>query len=81
MLLWFQKRKQNAASESHPPQTQLIKNKPMAGVPAKKDKRQNSSRFNITKNKELQKLPLLKGMPYLTCINVIDYFQWNNYIK
>ncbi|KAK2191934.1 hypothetical protein NP493_42g07023 [Ridgeia piscesae] len=33
----------------------------MAGVPnVKKDKRQNSSRFNISRNRELQKLPLLK---------------------
>ena len=27
----------------------------------KKDKKQNSSRFNISKNRELQKLPALKG--------------------
>ncbi len=27
----------------------------------KKDKKQSSSRFNISKNRELQKLPALKG--------------------
>lgn len=30
-------------------------------VPVKKDKRQNSSRFNASNNRELQKLPSLKG--------------------
>lgn len=60
----FQKRKAaaNSANETHPPPTQLSKIKSMAGTPhIKKDKRQNSSRFNISKNRELQKLPLLKG--------------------
>jgi len=61
MFLTFQKKKASADS-NHPPPTQLSKIKPMAGAPQiKKDKRQNSSRFNITKNRELQKLPLLKG--------------------
>lgn len=60
---FFQKRqKSNNPAESHPPATQLTKIKPMPGVPTlKKDKRQNSSRFNISKNRELLKLPLLKG--------------------
>lgn len=47
-------------SENHPPTTSINKMK-FAGPPhVKKDKRQNSSRFNITKNRELVKLPLLK---------------------
>jgi serine/threonine-protein phosphatase 2A regulatory subunit B' len=46
---------------SHPPQTPLTKVQPMAGVPnIRKDNRRNSSRFNISKNRELTKLPLLK---------------------
>jgi len=46
---------------SHPPQTLLTKVQPMAGVPnIRKDNRRNSSRFNISKNRELVKLPLLK---------------------
>jgi len=54
-------KKKASADSNHPPPTQLSKIKPMAGAPQiKKDKRQNSSRFNITKNRELQKLPLLK---------------------
>ncbi|NP_001360878.1 serine/threonine-protein phosphatase 2A 56 kDa regulatory subunit gamma isoform isoform p [Mus musculus] len=32
-------------------------------VPVKKDKRQNSSRFNASNNRELQKLPSLKDVP------------------
>lgn len=57
-----EKRKNSTGTtDNHPPQTQLTKIKPMAGTPhIKKDKRQNSSRFNVTKNRELQKLPLLK---------------------
>lgn len=44
----------------HPPPAQINKMN-FTGTPTiKKDKRQNSSRFNITKNRELQKLPLLK---------------------
>lgn len=46
---------------AHPPQTALTKVQPMAGVPnIRKDNRRNSSRFNISKNRELVKLPLLK---------------------
>ncbi len=49
------------SSTSHPPQTPLTKIQPMAGVPnIRKDNRRNSSRFNISKNRELVKLPLLK---------------------
>jgi serine/threonine-protein phosphatase 2A regulatory subunit B' len=51
----------NLAAASHPPQTPLTKIQPMAGVPnIRKDNRRNSSRFNISKNRELVKLPLLK---------------------
>ncbi|CAH1791574.1 unnamed protein product [Owenia fusiformis] len=51
----------NNTGESHPPPAPLTKMKPFPGAPlVKKDKRQSSSRFNITKNRELQKLPPLK---------------------
>ncbi|XP_037066741.1 serine/threonine-protein phosphatase 2A 56 kDa regulatory subunit gamma isoform isoform X2 [Peromyscus maniculatus bairdii] len=36
---------------------------PQPVVPVKKDKRQNSSRFNASNNRELQKLPSLKDVP------------------
>ena len=49
------------STETHPPATSINKIK-FSGPPhVKKDKRQNSSRFNITKNRELVKLPMLKG--------------------
>jgi len=44
-----------------PPPTQINKMKYPGPPHIKKDKRQSSSRFNISKNRELQKLPLLKG--------------------
>ncbi|XP_064623853.1 serine/threonine-protein phosphatase 2A 56 kDa regulatory subunit gamma isoform-like isoform X2 [Lineus longissimus] len=50
----------HATTENHPPQTQLTKIKYTGPPHVKKDKRQSSSRFNISKNRELQKLPLLK---------------------
>lgn len=50
---------QNNTTE-HPPPTQISKLKFTGPPHIKKDKRQNSSRFNITKNRELQKLPPLK---------------------
>ncbi|XP_006811592.1 serine/threonine-protein phosphatase 2A 56 kDa regulatory subunit gamma isoform [Saccoglossus kowalevskii] len=44
-----------------PPPTQLTKIKYGQQAPLiKKERRQNSSKFNISKNRELQKLPLLK---------------------
>ncbi|XP_021920020.1 serine/threonine-protein phosphatase 2A 56 kDa regulatory subunit gamma isoform-like isoform X3 [Zootermopsis nevadensis] len=43
-----------------PPPTQINKIKYPGPPHIKKDKRQTSSRFNISKNRELQKLPLLK---------------------
>ncbi|KYQ60687.1 Serine/threonine-protein phosphatase 2A 56 kDa regulatory subunit delta isoform [Trachymyrmex zeteki] len=46
-----------------PPPTLINKIKYQSGGPViKKDKRQSSSRFNISKNRELQKLPLLSGV-------------------
>ncbi|KAJ8309430.1 hypothetical protein KUTeg_014304 [Tegillarca granosa] len=50
---------QNQNSETHPPPTQISKLK-FTGPPHVKNKRQGSSRFNVSKNRELQKLPLLK---------------------
>ncbi len=52
----------NSNNADHPPQTPLTKIKMSPAMPlVKKDKKQNSSRFNISKNRELQKLPALKG--------------------
>lgn len=45
-----------------PPPTQLTKIK-YTGPHIKKERRQSSSRFNISKNRELQKLPLIKDSP------------------
>jgi serine/threonine-protein phosphatase 2A regulatory subunit B' len=52
----------NNSTGDHPPQTPLTKIKMSPAMPlvAKKDKKQSSSRFNISKNRELQKLPALK---------------------
>lgn len=51
------------ASNSIPPTTQLLKGKqPGSQAPVKKDKRQSSSRFSLSNNRELQKLPAFKGM-------------------
>ncbi|XP_076644485.1 serine/threonine-protein phosphatase 2A 56 kDa regulatory subunit gamma isoform isoform X2 [Halictus rubicundus] len=48
------------ATTAPPPPTLINKIKYQPGGPViKKDKRQSSSRFNISKNRELQKLPLL----------------------
>jgi len=51
-----------------PPPTLINKIKYQPGGPViKKDKRQSSSRFNISKNRELQKLPLLSGKFTIHC--------------
>lgn len=50
----------DAKNANVPPPTQLTKIKYSGTQYIKKDKRQTSSRFNISKNRELQKLPLLK---------------------
>lgn len=49
-------------SSSAPPPTQLNKIKYSGGPQlVKKERRQSSSRFSLTRNRELQKLPALKG--------------------
>jgi serine/threonine-protein phosphatase 2A regulatory subunit B' len=50
----------DAKNANVPPPTQLTKIKYSGTQYIKKDKRQTSSRFNISKNRELQKLPSLK---------------------
>ncbi|KAJ8341658.1 hypothetical protein SKAU_G00339490 [Synaphobranchus kaupii] len=48
-------------SNSVPPTTQLLKAKqPGLQTPVKKEKRQSSSRFSLSNNRELQKLPAFK---------------------
>uniref|UniRef100_A0A3B3CR79 Uncharacterized protein n=1 Tax=Oryzias melastigma TaxID=30732 RepID=A0A3B3CR79_ORYME len=50
------------SSNSTPPPTQLNKIKYSGGPQlVKKERRQSSSRFSLTRNRELQKLPALKG--------------------
>ncbi|XP_071268955.1 serine/threonine-protein phosphatase 2A 56 kDa regulatory subunit gamma isoform-like isoform X2 [Salvelinus alpinus] len=50
-------------SNSVPPATQLLKGKqPGSQTPVKKDKRQSSSRFSLSNNRELQKLPAFKDV-------------------
>uniref|UniRef100_A0A8C2MST5 Serine/threonine-protein phosphatase 2A 56 kDa regulatory subunit n=1 Tax=Cricetulus griseus TaxID=10029 RepID=A0A8C2MST5_CRIGR len=51
-------------SNSTPPPTQLSKIKYSGGPQiVKKERQQSSSRFNLSKNRELQKLPALKDLP------------------
>ena len=62
----MQKKKSGQASSSqaveHPPLTQLNRINPMPdALKFRKEKRTDSSHFNVSKNRELQKLPLLKG--------------------
>lgn len=62
----FLSQQQQSASKcpgnSTPPPTQLNKIKYSGGPQlVKKERRQSSSRFSLTKNRELQKLPALKG--------------------
>ncbi|XP_025104736.1 serine/threonine-protein phosphatase 2A 56 kDa regulatory subunit gamma isoform-like isoform X5 [Pomacea canaliculata] len=54
------KTSQTPNAETHPPPSSISKLKYQGPPHIKKDKRQNSSRFNVSKNRELQKLPLLK---------------------
>jgi serine/threonine-protein phosphatase 2A regulatory subunit B' len=56
-----QTQQQLSPGSNVPPPTQINKIKYPGPPHIKKDKRQSSSRFNISKNRELQKLPLLKG--------------------
>ncbi|XP_037756884.1 serine/threonine-protein phosphatase 2A 56 kDa regulatory subunit gamma isoform isoform X2 [Chelonia mydas] len=52
----------NKKTNSSPPPAQLSKIKvPAPQTVLKKEKRQSSSRFNVSNNRELQKLPALKG--------------------
>ncbi|XP_069772527.1 serine/threonine-protein phosphatase 2A 56 kDa regulatory subunit gamma isoform isoform X2 [Narcine bancroftii] len=52
------------SNNSTPPTTQLTKMKlPSSTAVVKKEKRQSSSRFNISNNRELQKLSSLKDVP------------------
>ena len=49
-------------NNSPPPPTQINKIKCSPGAPlVRKEKRQSSSFFNVSKDRELQKLPLLRG--------------------
>lgn len=57
------KKKSSGNTENHPPTTQLTKIKYSGPTHIKKDKRQNSSRFNVSKNRELQKLTPMKDAP------------------
>ena len=72
---WLQAAKRKNTSQSansadtHPPPTSIAKLKYQGPPHIKKDKRQNSSRFNVSKNRELQKLPLLKGMLSVSSID------------
>nr|XP_040034563.1 serine/threonine-protein phosphatase 2A 56 kDa regulatory subunit delta isoform isoform X1 [Gasterosteus aculeatus aculeatus] len=59
-----QQRGRKRPSNSTPPPTQLNKIKYSGGRQlVKKERRQSSSRFSLTKNRELQKLPALKDSP------------------
>ena len=61
-VLIFQKKSASHHNNAGPPVTPLTKVKYQPGVPlVKKEKRQNSSRFNVSKNRELVKIPALKG--------------------
>ncbi|XP_077675500.1 serine/threonine-protein phosphatase 2A 56 kDa regulatory subunit gamma isoform isoform X4 [Eretmochelys imbricata] len=54
----------NKKTNSSPPPAQLSKIKvPAPQTVLKKEKRQSSSRFNVSNNRELQKLPALKDVP------------------
>ncbi len=65
IVFFFLQAQQTASkrpSNSTPPPTQLNKIKYSGGPQiVKKERRQSSSRFNLAKNRELQKLPALKG--------------------
>ncbi|BFZ11744.1 hypothetical protein BsWGS_14784 [Bradybaena similaris] len=57
------KKAQQNTAETHPPPAAINKIKYPGPPHIKRDKRQNSSRFNVSKNRELQKLPFLKDAP------------------
>ena len=56
----------------HPPAVPLVKTQYSSVSPnIRKDKRQSSSRFNISQNRELQKLPALKGQTYVSGVHTV----------
>lgn len=62
--LYLQK-KSSSHHNTPPPVTQLNKVQHQPGVPlVKKEKRQNSSRFNISRQRELTKIAALKGKDF-----------------
>lgn len=67
----FQQGSNRKAGNSVPPPTQLLKGKQLGSqTPVKKDKRQSSSRFSLSNNRELQKLPAFKGR---TCNSSVGF--------
>lgn len=65
----------NKKSNNAPPPAQLSKIKvPAPQTVVKKEKRQSSSRFNVSNNRELQKLPALKGMSFQSRITLVGKF-------
>lgn len=59
-------------SNSVPPTTQLLKGKQSGSqAPVKKEKRQSSSRFSLSNNRELQKLPAFKGTFVSSSLNAM----------
>ena len=63
LCVFSQQGQNRKTSNSVPPTTQLLKGKGTLSVtPVKKDKRQSSSRFSLSNNRELQKLPAFKGI-------------------
>lgn len=83
LLMWLSSSSRQSAnrkaSNSVPPTTQLLKGKqPGSQAPVKKDKRQISSRFSLSNNRELQKLPAFKGtvIRYWTDAAQTRTFSW-----
>lgn len=79
-FLLFQQSSNRKTSNSVPPTTQLLKGKqPGSQTPVKKDKRQSSSRFSLSNNRELQKLPAFKGihlcdsLKSILCNHIMNY--------
>lgn len=79
-FLLFQQSSNRKANNSVPPTTQLLKGKQAGSqTPVKKDKRQSSSRFSLSNNRELQKLPAFKGihlcnsLKSILCNHIMNY--------
>lgn len=63
---------------STPPVSMITKNAPYGGeMVTRKEKRQSSSRFNISTNRELTKLPLLKESSQGGKLGFRLEFSWN----